>query len=511
MYFGCDARKMCCLAFNAGGTKTCSQTVLCFRRERTALGGVAGFLFVPSPQVLFAHALSGGSAVALLHASFVLGLLVAVMGFLVLRSRVPPVAAASVDALAGIVATSARTLDSGAASHLATYNRWGWALLMVVLCMVLVPRRATASRRVFWVEAAVGALLLLGLAGVKITYLGLGWGFVALAALFIPENRRLAVAVGALSVAAVVALLALELPRAYVGDLLETMRAGTTTERSLFRSLPTNLPWLGLVVVLLVGIPRRIVWGRVIAGVAAFGGTVIVASQSHDLAISLMYPLAVAAAALALGGSSPGTARPLAGPLAGCVVALLWCLLWGQELGTAFGHFIASRSDTLSQPLSTDPSGRLASIRVTTAPSTDHPDALEVAQAIAAGPPEARSFPGGNIGPVMQLMYTDLAAGLDALDDPDARVFDLRMTNLLSWAFNREPPRWARAWYDEGRTFGPASPITERELMDVDVVVGGCGVSYSRESILPMLEGWERRDLHFWTLYIRPDRAVGPK
>lgn len=447
------------------------------------------------------------------------------------RERLPPIARAALAVYVGFVVVSPRHFDRDTIAHLASYNRIGWALVTVVLLAVLLTPR-TRSRLVEALEIGAITASLVVLAYLKITYFALGGLGVAVAAVLLPGNRRVALISGVATWVVLIGHAAVsDLPWLYIDDIRSAMGAfdeawaaynaervpGTT---KVFRAV------LGNGIALLAGAlgllwlsrtagedERKDVDRTLLAGAAMLAAIVLTTAQSHDhYCPAAIVPLALALSALGhRAGRRPLTTRDqgVVGGLAVAMLAVVVQMGWADTLAIAV-HRIGGAAG-LSTPASGDAGARLAGLRLGAKPDPEPKVGLVVSGAVS---PEVfnKLVPTPSLaGSELQVVLDEGVRTLRSLDQADGRVLTLAFSSPFAYALGAPPPRGGASWYDPGRTFGGDSPLDPAVVLaDVDVVmvprVFELPVKWAMwEQLGPAIEAdFERHDTPLWTAWVKP-------
>lgn len=458
-----------------------------------------------------AGAWSGGDPLLVLRSGLLLLPFVTLGAWVATRDRLPDLPRVSLAAFLAVLAVSPRTLDSWLISGVATYNRYGWAFAGLVMAAVLLAPERPAKR---WPEALVVALSMVALFHLKVTYLALVGGVLAVALVAVPETRWITVVGGGLGGLGVGASLAAPSTRAYLADLGRAAEAaggdGLLRMSRLVPELRANQLTLMLLLALGFVLARtsrgpdeeRAASRAVLGAVAVAVGLVGVTIQSHDKWIPLLVlPLAMLFAAFRRRSITRGERGALPTALAG--VALCGTLL--GDLGVDAQALARVPLPHASVPL-VDRDGPGRRIRI---PAGAKPDGrLEM---VIRG--EITGFAYDN------LQVTDwrldngriLEDAIDLLARnglSDARIASLTFSATFPVLLGSPPPRHLPSWWDWKRTVGPAdAPRMASMLSDSDVVLVPVVWNITGIADLgrPVLQSeFEVRDrTPLWTLWVR--------
>lgn len=388
------------------------------------------------------------------------GLLALGATWLAVRDRLSEPLRAGVLVAIPLLALSPRTLDSmGLIGFNAMYNRWGWALALLVSVVALLPSRAPRSplRRAAEIALVAGAVL--ASFWIKVTFTAVVAG-IALLGLLVPANRLVAAVGLGLGAVLVGASLLTPVGGAYLADLAIAAEAsaggpGLLRGDQLFQALEVNRAGLVLAICLAFGLLRTAQGedqqadaGRIaLIILALMVGGVLVASQNNDVTVPLlMVPALLTAAALHRRGDARLT--PAASAL-----ALLW-MAWPLHLDAraVLTYFSASFGPSL--PTVEEPASPLHRLRI---PDLAPGDRL--VQKVLDGE-IAGDIYDNLIGVAWHVdnpvILSDALDLLTAHDLRDRRVASLTFSPLFPYALGSVPPRGLPAWWDYGRTFGPS-------------------------------------------------------
>lgn len=404
-----------------------------------------------------------GDARLLLWTATAWSLAVLLLAWLAGADRAPALAGLVGLGLASLAVASPLSLDAwrlGAWSHLALYNRIGWALAIVVLLAVFRPGPPPGLREGFGVGAC-----LLALAFVKVTYFALAGGVLLLALVDRHDRRRWALTVG-VGVWALLGLGWLLSPgvRGYVADLADAALVATSPTAPGMERLDrlgkvpgdvlANLPGL-LLGLLGVGFvarePRAGGLRRAAVFLVVIVAVMVVGNQAHDHRIPALLAVGLVQGSLLVDAATVSAVRRGRGLLlASALVAAPHLLLESMAL---LQHGVAARSPDATMPFLLD-EGPLSTLHV---PRSDVPDPASLADA------DASTFK--DFGALASYLRAGAAEVRQLASQEDARVLTLGFTNPLAMALGRPTTPGALSWYDYGRTWTP-------ETLHLDDLVG---------------------------------------
>ncbi|GDY32506.1 hypothetical protein [Gandjariella thermophila] len=392
--------------------------------------------------------------------------IVAVLGWLVARRRLPAPLAAGFTVFVAVVVVAVRPLgySAGNTTYAMLYNRYGWALYATLLVLALLrPRVPMPPRALAGDGLILGALLGL-LCYCKISFLLVGVGAVGAGLLLGTLPRRLLLAlwavVGFLLVGIAMWLAFGARAPDYLADFVATARAQRDGQRLsvLVRSVAVNLP-VGLVAAAVIGgllvsarrhgRPARPIWRLAAAAGYVLGSSVLVSvtnsQEKVDLPALVLIPLLLAG--YAVGDAAPAGARPFRPPkplLAGVAVLLVGTagLVAARDM-VAIGRAVALRGEVAAPA----PSQRMASDRLR--------DFVVPADATWQ-----TAYRTANEVPAMM---NDGMALLRRHVAPRDTVFTVALANPFSFALSLPPSRGEPLWWDVGIDFDRAShPSADR-------------------------------------------------
>ena len=419
------------------------------------------------------------SPVLIVWANYPVSVFVAFLALYLSRGRLPGPAAFAFAVVVALIALSPRLMDiyGPTISHLASYNRAGWALcaaLLPLLCGGPAPRRR---------ELLLAGVAVLWVGLLKVSFVPLAGMIVILAA---PRWRHLPLA--ALPSVAGLALLAaggMALP--YLQQVLEAADAGGDAAR-LSRMAPMlHANALPLLAACVVGVRCCGREGIAAAGVRLAVGVwlcVLTGLQAHDYAVPAAWGALIPLCALAARDLSARTPAAILGLL---LAAPMW---WSDLSALALNRSLSGRSTVpaLGVPTSMgmvsweilDAKGRPSGLAFRGASVRAYPSV-----------PEARTLAERpffyDVGEEAAAL-SEAALALGQLLRPGERVLDLGFANPWGLLAEAAPPRNMPLWLHAGRTLSDRwSPSLSAISADADVLVLPEG------SRLTMGEAWTIR------------------
>lgn len=418
-----------------------------------------------------AHQLDGGDARLVLHASVLLMPFAALAAWVAVRDRLPALPRVLLWASLVLLAVSPRTLDSQLLSGVASYNRYGWGLATIAIAAVLL---APERERPRWPEGVVVAACLVALFFLKITYVGLVLGAVAVCAVAVPANRWAALGGAAAGLAGIGASLGLPSTRAYLADLARTTEAASGAGLLRFERV-SKLVEGNLLTLVVVG------------GLAfALARTASTPEEERDGGRAVLGALLVALGALGVALQSHDAWVP---PLLVCVAALFMALRTrGDGLLTRLGG--AALCGLLAGALALDAQ---AVLRVLTPPAAAVPmvaraDSPGAGILLPPGDPDRSMVGLVRSGTIPGDVFDNLAGQVWQVENPiiledalelvernglaEARIASLTFSPPFAWLLGSPPPRGLPSWWDWQRTFGPADADRMPQILaDSEVVL----------------------------------------
>lgn len=365
-----------------------------------------------------------------------------------------------------------------AITHLASYNRHGWALLSLILVGTLVPatpRGRTDTRA----EAAVLAVAVLFLVFSKMTF-----AIAAVPALITGfflhrENRRPILVASLCSAAVAMPILALTaIGHGYISDLWLTMKS---TESA---ALPGHSPgWQKLssdvthnalnifiiLAILAASLTREKQHKRtiVITFVASIAITLLASNQAHDRVLVTLPIIGVVLLSLGRISDCPHDKRANILSLAVAILSIgVISVPLMMANGSTMLRYRALANDHQGALLP-DPGGN-PDIGFVAYDRNIYADILR-----GAMPPE-KMIRDGFIFNATEYRYY-LQEGLAAYQrygSPDGSIFDMITENAMNTVANRPPPRHQLQWWHYGRAWNDATrPDPARLFTDIETVM----------------------------------------
>lgn len=461
--------------------------------------------------------LAGPGPLAPVRASLVLLPFTTVAALVVTRARLPTPLRLAVVLLVAFGTMSPRTLDSLAlVSHLASYNRHGWALLAIVMAGTLIEPRQREPRGAV-VEVALLTLSVVAAFYLKVTLFAACFGVLVVAVLAGGGNRAVALATAASSLAILALGFAVgSTNAAYLDDLRRAAEAGAEAGPLLrvSRLVPTLLGNQAAGLALVVAIVAFLRTARgpeeereasrvALSLLAVFAGVVLVGTQSHDRAIPCLPVLVAAAYAAWRERWARRADDPLPMQLVGALALAVVAAPVALDAGAIARHTVGAWSGGTA-PL-VDLPGPGSRIRIPGgAPTTSPLDRVITGEL----PPDAYD----NLNPPWRrdddVILRDAVRLLEARGLTRRRVASLTFSPTFPWLLGSDPPRGLPAWHDYQRTFSAdATADAAERLADAEVVlvprvwrIEGIWEAY-RPAVEASFEIADRSPL--WTVWVR--------
>jgi hypothetical protein len=438
-------------------------------------------------------------------ANFLAAVPIALGGYLLARRRLSGgITGLFVLAVVSLVISPRAAGDMpGQVSFFAAYNKYGLAILAILLVTLFVEPRRAHGRLASAAEVGIVAFLLLWLIYLKVTFAAIAGAGALVALHYAPGNRRLvasALVVAALAVVGVGLLTGINEP--YVRDLRLAAEAGppfrwAKTLIDLYSS-PVALFVLALSLVAYwraSGAEDRVRVANVVVTLGLFAASVLAMNQVHDKALPLTFAVLVVLAQRALGqrpaaddDAQAATRRlhAFVPPLLGAT-ALVAIALVADLISVTFYH--RYQGDERLVAFCDDPEAPACSIvynifREDVAERmAPFPDPRVAATAPS---PPAMTPAGEGYATIMELyencdadenclfwkLYEQLFVMLDGQVTKSDRPYFLGFMNILPYYYQVAPPRHVLAWIDFDRNLSRRShPDPEVLFSDVTLLV----------------------------------------
>ncbi|TVQ86536.1 MAG: hypothetical protein EA397_20270 [Deltaproteobacteria bacterium] len=466
-----------------------------------------------------AGAITGSSSVHLLIVVNVLAALpVAVMAVISTQGRLPEPLRSATVLLVTYCALSPRTLDATSLIGFnAMYNRWAWALSLVVACLVLLPRAADLSRPRRLAEQLTLLVAVLATAWLKMTFLPLLVLTVVIGCLVVHQNRRLAWG-GLIGLCLTGLSMLTPLGMAYLGDLATAAEAaagggGLVRLDRVQPLVQANGIEIGLLLIGALALVRSSNTAEekatsvVVLGASTFAlGGLVIASQNNDATAPT---LLIAMLVLVYRWRQLQAVRLM--PLAAFVTFLLVLRPVVLDASMVVSHpFLAWTSSTSMTTF-----GPLKQIRTPSYAGRDEP----LVQQVFDGEIPTRLFDSLSAGTWVDdnpIILDDAVGLLDEHDVRDQPIASLTFSPLFPYLLGTRPPRGLPAWWDYRRTFGESwNQRACAALADSTVVLEPkvwLNEGLIEQNIDCLESEFHRRgESDLWVLWVRSERNGGRK
>ena len=368
-------------------------------------------------------------------------------------------------------------------SFLGAYNKYGLAILAVLLAAMFVARPAAPTRAQWTRDAAVIAALMVWLVYLKVTFaaIALAGGVVALH--YAPGNRRAVVAGIAGAAALVLAIgAATGINGPYLDDLARAAGAAEALRaKKLFEDLagaPVTLLAFALALVFtwrLAAAARPAKVSETVVALGLFAAGVLAMNQVHDHALPLAFAALVVLAhrAQGLGARAHLPATIAAAALVGIATvndlgsAARYHVLQDSPLAVDYCEAADAPACGLAHFFPGDAAGKLSALP---APRLGGGAPLPETGIARAGASELDRACNSVAICVYWQSHAQLFTLLNAILEPDDRPYQLGFTSLLAYYWQLTPPRGVPAWIDLARTFAKGTP-PDAEALFADVTV----------------------------------------
>lgn len=417
------------------------------------------------------------SAVMMLRADLLVGIVATVLTVAILWRKVPTEAVALMALLAFGAAVTGHEMGTSQFdryySFLAPYNRWSWALVIPAAAGALIPMRRTAL-----------AASLIGMIGVLLLFLKLSYfivfiGFcVAGFGLDWVEGRGRLVTATLILVTVLLALIVLiaapTMVHGYFADIANAASINALRVNKIALSAPEAAIFFaaGLLVLHLAGgLQGWRDWTSVARVAVAVGGGVLILLQNHDRSEAPMYAVAlVIAYAVGRQHWAPGSAAVSQKPqlLSFCLVAIMAAPTLMASLSSAPFQYVAIRSGEL-HAFKEFQGTPVANLRLKDLTLADNRQAnLMLIEA-----PELKAL---NCALIACTAMGRTAEGVTALRQlgvpPGSRILALDFSNPFPAIFGTPDPRFNYSWYDYGRSWTEAfGPEPAKLFSEADIVM----------------------------------------
>jgi len=370
-------------------------------------------------------------------------------------------------------------------SFLGAYNKYGLAILAVLVAALFVARPGRPAPAEWAGDAAIIAVLMVCLVYLKVTFAAIAAAGAVAALHYAPGNRRAILAGLALAAALVVAVgAATGLNGPYLADLRSAAGAAEALRaKKLFTDLagaPVTLLTFALALVLYwrraeAARPAKV--SEIVVALGLFAAGALAMNQVHDHALPLVFVALVVLAARAYRPEGRAHLAPVVG------AAVLVGIAVVSDLGSAaryfalqdspqavsycedagvpacrVAHFFPGDAAAMLAPL---PTPRLDGERVLPATGIARATAADLDRACDS---VAICVYWQSHAQLFTLLNHILVAG--------DRPYQLGFTSLLAYYYGLTPPRGVPAWIDLERTFSAESrPDADALFADVTVLV----------------------------------------
>lgn len=439
------------------------------------------------------HSLSGGDTRLILWANTIVFVPVTILAWIATRDRLPALLRVIVVLYSALVVGSPRGYDEPMLriTHLAPYNRQAGALACVALLFLILPPRTPNNRGRALTEGILAGLVLFALFYIKVPMFALGVVGLGASVLF-GLNRRAALVATILLVLAIAAASVLDPTfSGYLSDMAATGRSGLASTSPLTRlsRLPEVIS-VNLWTLVTIGFGSCWLLLNTPAGSPAKGTL-----TRHVIALLIVTAAAGAAATQNFGvGIAPNVAllallfdigrrwvdnrvslgQPLSLPLlrvlalSAVPLVLISGLTMLTDLGSVAGQTLGAR---VGRPVLPVPAMQRAVMPVDPAIGTlgllakgEITPAAAQTLGFLGTEDDDRRWTGDGLALIDR--YAPVAS------HPQERILTLGFAQMFSVLTETPSPRHIEAWWDWGRTFGPASPLDPAlTLSDADVVL----------------------------------------